>query len=115
MRLPNGDQAIVPQQKIVEYLLSPTHRDGRSKAVYFGKFGFSAQAWEVFAEALRRHVADNEVIEIEPTPFGISYIIEGALSAPDGRSPKVRVVWFIETGQTIPRLVTAYPSKGSHL
>ncbi|WP_375338992.1 DUF6883 domain-containing protein [Ancylothrix sp. D3o] len=33
------------------------------------------------------------------------------LPAPDGRSPPVRSVWFIDTGAENPRLVTAYPLK----
>jgi hypothetical protein len=32
-----------------------------------------------------------------------------SLVALDGRNPLVRAVWFIETGEAIPRLVTAYP------
>jgi hypothetical protein len=28
---------------------------------------------------------------------------------PDGRTPTIRSVWFIETGEEVPRFVTAYP------
>jgi hypothetical protein len=113
MKLPHAEQATVPEQKVVDYLLSVTHRDGRHKAAYFGRFGFTATAWQVFAEALRRHAADYKVVETDQTAYGTSYVIEGPLMAPDGRMPVVRVVWFVETGQTSPRLVTAYPSKGA--
>jgi hypothetical protein len=112
MDLPHAEQAVVPERKIVDYLLSPTHRNGRSKAAYFGRFGFVAAAWEVFAAALRRHAAEHEVAEVEQTPFGTSYTVEGELVAPDGRAPRVRVVWFIDAGTEVPRLVTAYPAKG---
>src|SRR2546422_989386 len=109
MKLPNYDKAIVPREKIVDYLLSPTHRDGRSKAAFFSSFGFSAEAWQTLAEALRRHAAAHEVAKIEASPFGTRYVIEGWLDAPDGRLPLVRVIWFIETGTEMPRLATAYP------
>jgi hypothetical protein len=112
MKLPNHEQALVPQQKITGYLLSFTHRDGRSKAVFFTRFGFSVAAWEQFAEALRQHAANHDVVVIEDTPFGTSYAVEGALATPGGRMPWVRVVWFIDAGQTFPRLVTAYPLRG---
>jgi len=62
---------------------------------------------------MRRHAAEHEVIVVEDTPFGTSYVVEGSLTAPDSRSSQVRVVWFIETGESIPRLVTAYPLKGT--
>ena len=52
-----------------------------------------------------------DVVATDETPFGTGYTVEGALLAPDGRTPRVRVVWFIETGEVVPRLVTAYPLK----
>ena len=114
MKLPNHQDAVVPERKIRQYLLSLTHRDGRSKAAFFTRFGFVPDDWEALATALRRHAAEHEVVEVEATPFGTSYTIAGSLSMPDGRSAQVRVIWFIETGERIPRLVTAYPQKGTH-
>jgi hypothetical protein len=31
------------------------------------------------------------------------------MATPDGRTPLVRSVWFIDTGTEIPRFATAYP------
>jgi hypothetical protein len=39
-----------------------------------------------------------------------SLIIEGVLEAPSGASPRIRTVWILETGETHPRFVTAYPA-----
>lgn len=113
MKLSNYAQAIISERKITEYLLSLTHRDGRSKAAFFMRFGFSIGDWEELAEALRHHAAEHEIIAVDDTPFGTSYVVEGLLPAPDGRAPQVRVIWFIETGERIPHLVTAYPLKGT--
>ena len=109
MRLPNHTNALVPQDKITGYLLSTTHRDGRHKAAFFTRYGFSASRWEVLADELRRHAADNEVVKAEKTPFGIRYTVEGPLSTPGGEQVKIRVVWFVEHSDTVPHLVTAYP------
>lgn len=111
MKLPNHQHAVVPKAKITEYLLSTTHHDGRSKAEFFTRFGFSVSSWEGFAAALLRHVADHEVAKIENSLFGTRHVVEGILYTPDGRTPVVRSVWFIETGERIPRFVTAYPLK----
>jgi len=111
MKLPNCEKAIVPRKKIVDYLLSQTHRDGRSKAVYFSGFGFSADDWQTMADALLRHATLHDVAKVEASPFGRRYVIDGELDAPDGRLPKVRVIWFIETGSEAPHLVTAYPHR----
>jgi hypothetical protein len=93
----------------VDYLLSFIHRDGRHKAAFFTRFGFSAGNWEIMATALLRHAAENEVAGVEDSPFGKRYVIEGELNTPDGRNPEVRVVWFIAQGASDPWLVTAYP------
>lgn len=113
MKLPQYEQAIIPQRKLTEYLLAPTHRDGRNKAAFFASFGFTLDRWETLADALLTHAAEHDVVETEQTPFGTSYTVEGVLRAPDGRMPLVRAVWFIETGESVPHLVTAYPLKGA--
>ena len=109
MKLPNYENAVISETKITGYLLSTKHRDGRSKAEFFARLGFSFDAWEDLVKALLRHAAENEVAKIEDSPFGTRYIIEGVLLAPDQRGAVVRSVWFIETGGEIPRFVTAYP------
>jgi hypothetical protein len=35
MKIPNAEQVVVPRAKVVDYLLSDTHRDGRHKAVFY--------------------------------------------------------------------------------
>jgi hypothetical protein len=109
LKLPNYQQAIVPQKKITHYLLSLTHPDGKSKANFFLKFGFKSDAWEVMAHAFINHVADHELVKTEPSPFGTRYVIEGQLITPDGRNPFVRSIWFITTEDDTPRLISAYP------
>lgn len=109
MTLPNLDQAIVPQAKITDYLLSVTHEDGKNKAAFFMEFGFTAESWETLAEALIDHAAKHDVAKIVNTPYGTNYVIEGILETPVERTPLVRVVWVIDSRSEIPRLVTAYP------
>jgi hypothetical protein len=111
MNLPNHDKAVVSQRKIVGYLLSHSHRDGRGKAKFFTQFGFSVEAWEELAQALRQHAADYEIAKAEQSPFGTRYVIEGQITTPDGRTPLIRSVWFIAAGETIPQFATAYPLK----
>lgn len=109
--LPDAEQAIVARRKLVDYLLSEAHPDGRGKALFFTAHGFSAHACESLAAALRDHALAHPVAERMETAFGVRYVVEGALVAPDGRSPAVRSVWFLRTGGEVPELVTAYPLK----
>lgn len=112
MKLPNADQAIVPERKITAYLLSLTHPDGRSKAAFFVRFGFTAAAWDVLAHSLQLHAVTGEVMSVQQTPYGTSYVVEGELQTPDRRDPLVRAVWFVRRGESIPQLVTAYKARG---
>jgi hypothetical protein len=112
MKLPNYEKATVPKAKITDYLLSLTHRDGRSKAEFFMRFGFSSEQWEILAESLKCHAVYNEIAKTETSYFGTRYVIEGVIFSPDRRNPSVRSVWFIESGSDIPFFVTAYPLKG---
>jgi hypothetical protein len=112
-KLPNIQAAHIPQKKIVGYLLSETHDSGRAKANFFTRLGFTAAAWETFAHALRSHASQHEIAKIESSPFGKRYVIEGPLPTPSGRVPQVRVVWFIDNEEEVPRFVTAYPLKGA--
>jgi hypothetical protein len=109
VHVPNGDQAVVDQTKLTDYLLSLEHHVGRHKARFFAAHGFSGEHWEDLRRALLRHVIDHVAIGIETNAFGTKFVVEGSLDCPDGRSPVIRTVWMIEVGHQIPRLVTAYP------
>lgn len=107
MYLPGLEYAVVDMRKIIEYLLSEENSEG--KAVFFKAFGFRTSEWEVLSTALREHAAKYPVAQSATNQHGTKYIIEGEIQAPDGRMPRIRVVWIIDQGKTAPRLVTAYP------
>jgi hypothetical protein len=109
MNLPNKDQAIVEREKVRDYLLSEAHPDGHGKAEFFLALGFQSEAWEALAVALRQVARGFPVTKSMTSRHGHKYIVDGLLQAPGGRTAMVRTVWIVETGEDIPRLVTAYP------
>ena len=111
MRLPGIKRAEISEAKIVRYLLSTTHRAGKSKAIFFMEFGFDPRRWEELAIALKEHAINNEITREERTLFGTRYVIEGPLRAPDGTSLNVRTAWFVDDGGEVPRFITAHPLK----
>ena len=111
LKLPNGEAAEVPEDKIAGYLLSSTHRAGKSKAAFFGKHGFTAENWQALAAALREHATKNAASRAAETAYGTRYVVDGSLAAPDGTILNVRSVWFINRGTTVPRFATAHPLK----
>lgn len=111
MKLPNYEYAVVPEAKIVRYLLDLSHPVGRSKAIFFLRFGFTLDKWEIMAQAFIAHISDHDLTGVEITEDGQRYIVDGILHTPDGRNPFVRSIWFLETGTAVPRFVTSYPVK----
>lgn len=100
---------MVPESKIVDYLLSETHPQGRSKAVFFRRIGFRRDD----PDQLRRAVLDlGAKTDMTESPFalGTKYVGIGELVAPNGDRARVTSVWVIhETGRP-PLFVTAFPS-----
>lgn len=107
MKLPFLENAVVEEHKVTTYLLSDERSEG--KAAFFAAFGFTRERWDLLRDALLEHGASHEVFLGGNNPFGVKYVVEGPLRTPDGRSPRVRSVWILETGSSAPRLVTAYP------
>ena len=113
MRLPQINEAYVPEAKLSGYLLAADHASGRSKARFLNTLGFRPDQPDVLRRALLQHAADNAVGSIQQTSFGAKYLIEGRISGPTGSAAAIRSVWFVETGARGPRFVTAYPLRGT--
>jgi hypothetical protein len=109
MKLPNFEQASIPESKIREYMLNPAHPVGGSKATFFLRFGFHVSHWRVLAKALLHHARDNELLRVEQTEHGVRYVVDGPLCAPDGTILNVRSAWYIDSGEDAPRFITAHP------
>lgn len=109
MKLSSTNEAEVPRAKIVSYLLDSNHRAGKSKARFFLSHGFTVERWQELAEALRRHAGENEIAKQERTPLGDRFVVEGPMPLPDGGVASIRAIWFVESGERMPRLATAYP------
>ncbi len=109
MKLPNAERAYVEYTKIVDYLLSLSHLDGRNKAAFFMAFGFRVEQPEILRQALQNHGATQLLTGAAETSYGVRYTIEGPLETPDGRNPVVRTVWIVAHKRVGPRLIAAYP------
>jgi hypothetical protein len=109
VKLPGGDEARVPRDKVVRYLLAREHPEGGEKARFFLARGFDPRRPERLSEALREVAATGTVAETLRSEHGIKYIVDGAVESPDGTQVRLRTVWIVEPHDLRPRLVTAYP------
>lgn len=110
MKLPNVLSAVIEREKIVDYLLNPTHPDNGGKAAFFLSLGFNQDDWHNLAMALGKLAKKAEITKSVETIHGCKYVLEGPIETPGGKSPKVRTVWIVDRGRdNTLRLVSAYP------
>lgn len=109
MKLPNSNNAYIPLAKIHEYLLSETHIVGKSKAKFFRAVGFNKSNAKLLKKELLTVAQTENIKESIEFSYGTKYIVEGFLNTPNRTSIKIRTVWIVETGENVPRFVTAYP------
>jgi|GEM_PF-2098490 len=62
-KLPNCSQAFIPRSKIEDYLLNPSHCEGKSKAMFFSKFGYSLANGSAFYQSLRDLACESLIIQ----------------------------------------------------
>jgi uncharacterized protein DUF6883 len=114
MKLPGARRAVVDRSKVRDYLLSTTHSEGRDKAVFFLALGYRPEDWKTLARDLRHHACDNEASIVATSPFGRRFEVRGRFrTRAERRRVEIVTVWILASGDSSPRLVTAYPRRRS--
>ncbi|MEL7038072.1 MAG: DUF6883 domain-containing protein, partial [Cyanobacteria bacterium J06592_8] len=71
MKLPNGDQAEIPLQKLIGYCLNSEHPSGKHKArVFASVLGITRENAEQLQELIKIAAVEGEVVQQNTTPFG---------------------------------------------
>ena len=112
MKIPGAERAIVDAAKVRDYLLSPEHRVGSTKARFFAWLGFDQQNGTVLQEQLYGFAKQEAQLGGAPR-FGQKYVVPSTIQGPSGRSASLVVVWIILNGEDSPKFVTAYPGTQS--
>lgn len=111
MPIPGADTAIVPPEKIVDYLLNLSHPVGGPKARWFVSIGYDPAQPDQLANDLKELVESSDDYLAETSPFGVKCKVRGSLTSPTRQIGKVVSVWIIEPGASDPRLVTVVPDR----
>ena len=110
-KLPDPDTAWVEETKVRCYLLDLDHPEGRPKAEYFMRCGFTLEAWETMRDALVQQGVSNPVVKTTENEYGKRYVVECSCPTPDGSNPCIRSVWEVASTDKRPRLITAHAFK----
>jgi hypothetical protein len=107
MKLPNGKNAVVDIEKLIDYCLNPEHPRGKHKArVFLSSCGLNVDG----AERLRQELMTAAVCEAMPMPaigYGQRYVVECSVTGPTGTA-LVRSAWIVRTDEDFPRFVSAF-------
>lgn len=74
--MPSGGEALkfdtagahIPTDKLRDYLLSPEHPDGRAKAAYLARLGYTQETWQRLEADLRRQHLTLDAASTRPSP-----------------------------------------------
>ena len=105
--LPNATRVTVPDAKVRDYLLSPSHPVGRFKAVFFLALGFSLNAGTYCATRCSTSEPAGMPPRAKRARSGRSSI-RASLVGPSGRRAEVVTVWMVPIGQDFAHFVTAH-------
>jgi hypothetical protein len=113
VQLPGAERAFIDPPKLRDYLLSPEHPIGRTKARFFAALGFSRAAWPVLRTALLEVAICGEATIVAANAHGQKYEVRSIIRGPAGGEAQIISIWIILNGEDFPRLVTAYPEDAS--
>ncbi len=112
--LPNHEQAIIEDSKLIHYALNPQSERGRHKArVFESTLGFNLSNWTQLKEAILNALSHHEATLTSETAFGKKFEVVLSITGLTGRTVDVMTVWQFDclddrTFSDVPRLVTVY-------
>ena len=114
MRLPRGEDAIVPRGKIETYCLDVAHEIGGPKArVFASALGLTLRDAGVLRAALLAAAGTDEAVLFKQDVYGDHYRVDFRLRHAS-RERTIRSGWTIRTPGGPPYLTTAFVLPSSH-
>lgn len=106
MRIPEG--AVVPREKLTDYLLVPQVKNDKSK--FLAQVGFTQENPDVLEAAIRAVIAENDAVQDRVNEYGTFYRVTGSLRGPAG-DLEVVTVWIYGAKDETYRFITLKPDK----
>jgi hypothetical protein len=107
MKLPHGESATIPIEKLIGYCLNPNHPSGKNKArVFVSILGITAENAEDLRELIVQAAIAGDVVQQEQTKFGVLYKVNWQI--PGREHLTLRTLWQITADSPNPRLISAF-------
>lgn len=106
-KLPNGERALIPLEKLTDYCLNPDHARGKDKAhVFASVLGITRDRANELADFVRQAAVEGEVTKEDNTSFGRYYRVDWAI--PSIADVVLRTIWEIAPEEEVPRLISVF-------
>jgi hypothetical protein len=107
MKLPNGKQAEIAIEKLINYCLNPEHSSGKHKArVFKSRLGITQENAELLLSMIRLAAIEGEVVQQAQTDFGQQFKVDWTI--PNQEEMKLRTIWEVTSTNVNPRLISAF-------
>jgi hypothetical protein len=107
MKLPNGEQAEIAMEKLINYCLNPEHSSGKNKArVFKSRLGITQENAELLLSMIQLAAIEGEVVQQAQTEFGQQFKVDWTI--PDREGMELRTIWEITSTNSNPRLISAF-------
>jgi hypothetical protein len=107
MKLPSGDRAEIPMQKLIGYCLNPDHPSGKHKArVFASRLGITLENADTLRELIQTAAVEGEVVQEDTTPFSQLFKVDWTVLGT--QEVQLRTIWEITSKNLNPRLVSAF-------
>lgn len=107
MKLPHGEQAEIPIQKLLGYCLNREHPSGKHKSrVFASVLGITSENADILRELIQTAAIEGEVVQQDITAFGQQFKVDWIV--PDTDEIQLRTIWEITSKNPNPRLISAF-------
>lgn len=108
-KLPNRKNAIIPRNKLKNYLLNPSKSPDKAK--FFRGLGYNMRNFRRFEHDIRNGLENNNAVEVIKSKYGHevkAYNVNMELGI--NKKAIVLTNWQVDEGTDVPRFITAYPA-----
>ena len=108
--MPNAEKAVTPREKFINYSLNPDNPNARGKAEAYEKgLGYTRENADGLISQVHNYVtSDNKPYEVSQLEYGTKFKFRIPVTGPNGKTKNVIAVYQIDSGQSVPRMITNY-------
>jgi hypothetical protein len=108
MKIPQN--AVIPEDKFIKYLLVKREFDDKSK--FLQSVDFTLENYHILIEELKQLIKCEGAVTERESAYGVFYSVTGTLTGPQGKKLAVVTIWLHKKADGKFKFITLKPFKG---